>query len=104
MNKLFIKDKNIEGNKNLQPQTLEKFSELVKKVSFREEWADKEIKSFSKVLEDTYRSQKERIIVDSLKDFDRSIKKQIESLVSNAFYDKKIFCDNFWGHINQSYK
>ena len=90
--------------RSLQPQALEKFSEQAKEVSAREEWADKGSESFSKVLEDTYRSQKERIIVDSLKDFDRSIKKQIESLVSNAFYDKKIFCDNFWGHINQSYK
>lgn len=41
--------------------------------------------------------------MDSLKDFDRSIKKQIESLVSNAFYDKKIFSENFWGHINTSF-
>lgn len=32
------------------------------------------------------------------------IKKQIEGLVSQSFYDKKIFCGNFWPHINQSFK
>lgn len=42
--------------------------------------------------------------MDSLKDFDRSIKKQIEAFVSNAFYDRAIFCDKFWDHINNSYK
>ena len=42
-------------------------------------------------------------MVDSLKDFDRSIKRQIENLVSNAFYDKKIFCENFWEHLSKSF-
>lgn len=39
-----------------------------------------------------------------MKDFDRSIKKQIEAFVSNAFYNKTVFCDKFWEHINSSYK
>ena len=92
MNKLFLKDKDIESIKALLPQTLTKFSDYLQKVSYKPEWATNEISNFEKILDDTYRGQKERIIVDSLKDFDRSIKKQVESLVSNAFYDKKVFC------------
>jgi hypothetical protein len=47
---------------------------------------------FNKSVEDSFEHQKEKIISDSLKDFDRTIKKQIEGVISNAFYDKKIFC------------
>lgn len=39
-----------------------------------------------------------------MKDFDRTIKKQIEGLVSHAFYDKKIFVEKFWPHINFTFK
>ena len=39
MNKLFIKDKNIESIKSLLPRTLGKFTEYINKVSFKIEWA-----------------------------------------------------------------
>ena len=104
MNKLFIKDKSIESIKALLPQTLAKFQDLLKQVSVKAEWSHEESGKFERTLEETYRGQKERIIVDSLKDFDRAIKKQVESLVSNAFYEKKIFCGDFWGYINSAYK
>ncbi len=44
---------------------------------------------------------KDKIIVDTLKDFDRAVKKQIETLVGTGFYDKKIFCGDFWAYINK---
>lgn len=59
---------------------------------------------FTKSVEDSFEHQKEKIVSDSLKDFDRTIKKQIEGLVSNSFYDKKIFCENFWPHINKNFE
>jgi hypothetical protein len=43
-------------------------------------------------------------VVDSLKDFDRSIKKQVENIVSNAFYEKKIFEGSFWNNLNEAFK
>jgi hypothetical protein len=62
------------------------------------------VAKFTKSVEDSFEHQKEKIVSDSLKDFDRTIKKQIEGLVSNSFYDKKIFCENFWPHINKNFE
>jgi hypothetical protein len=83
---------------------IKKFEGYLEKVSYKKEWSNVEITKFTKAVEDSFENQKERIIIESLKDFDRSIKKQIEGLVSNAFYDKTIFCSNFWGHINTTFK
>lgn len=77
---------------------------MTAKVSYKPEWTETEKAKFTKSVDDSFDHQKEKIVSDSLKDFDRTIKKQIEGLISNAFYDKKIFCENFWGHINQSFK
>lgn len=72
----------------------------MEKVCYKNEWANIEFEKYKKKLDEVFKSQKDRIIVDSLKDFDRSIKKQIESMVSTAFYDKEIICNKFWDHIN----
>ena len=39
MNKLFLKDKDIQSIKQLLPQTLKKFDDLIGRVSFRNGWA-----------------------------------------------------------------
>ena len=62
------------------------------RVSYKPEWTETEVVKFTKSVEDSFEHQKEKIVSDSLKDFDRTIKKQIEGLISNAFYDNKIFC------------
>lgn len=104
VNKNFMKEKSIESIKDLKPQIIKKFEDLTKKISFKPEWVEGEVAKFTKSIEDSFEHQKEKIISDSLKDFDRTIKKQIEGLISNTFYDRKIFCENFWGHINQTFK
>ena len=47
-------------------------------------------------LDKKFDSQKEKIVNDPMKDFDRILKKQMENVVSNAFYDRKIFTEAFW--------
>ena len=53
-------------------------------------------KKFQVELEKKFDSQKEKIVNDSMNDFDRILKKQMENVVSNAFYDRKIFTQCFW--------
>lgn len=98
-----MKEKSIETIKDIKPKTIKKFQDIVMKVSYNPEWTETEVVKFTKSVEDSFEHQKEKIVSDSLKDFDRTIKKQIEGLVSNAFYDKKIFSDNFWPHINKNF-
>jgi hypothetical protein len=88
----------------LKPEAVKKFAGLIQKVSYVDVWADEQILKYEETISAAFKHQKEKIIMDTLKDFDRSIKKQIEAFVSNAFYDRKIFCDKFWDHINTSYK
>ena len=56
---------------------MKKFDKLIKRVSYKDEWAKDHIEDYEALLSRTFLHQKEKIIMDSLKDFDRSIKKQI---------------------------
>jgi hypothetical protein len=41
---------------------------------------------------------------DTVKEFNRILKKQMENTASNAFYDRAIFTEKFWQTLNEELK
>lgn len=41
---------------------------------------------------------------DTVKEFNRILKKQMENTASNAFYDRLIFTEKFWPTLNEELK
>lgn len=76
-NKIVGKDKSIEDIKQLKPKTYDSFKNNVQKIAYKEEWAAARAEKFALELEKKFESQKEKIINDSMKEFDRILKKQM---------------------------
>jgi hypothetical protein len=76
-NKIVSKDKSIEDIKQLKPKTYDSFKGSVLKIAYKEEWAVTRADKFGVELEKKFESQKEKIINDSVKEFDRILKKQM---------------------------
>jgi hypothetical protein len=99
--KIFSKDKSLEDIKQLKPKALESFRSSLGKVSYREEWGRAREEKFAAELERKFEGQKEKIVNDSVKEFDRILKKQMENVVSNAFYDRQVFTASFWPTLRE---
>lgn len=99
--KIFSKDKNMEDMKQLKPKALESFRSSLEKVAYCAEWARARTDKFAVELEKKFESQKEKIVNDSVKEFDRILKKQMENVVSNAFYDRAVFTTAFWPTLRE---
>ena len=99
--RIFAKDKNIEEIKGEKPKTIEKFRNYLLRVCYKEEWAEPRLGKFQGELEKKFEFQKEKIVNDSVKEFDRILKKQMENAVSNAFYDREVFTTKFWSTLQE---
>ena len=77
VNNIFIKEKNIENIKALKPKVIKKFEEVMNQVCYKQESVAEEVENFSKEIDKAFNVQKEKIVIESLKDFDRSLKKQV---------------------------
>lgn len=95
-NRIFSKDKNIEEIKAEKPKIIDKFKSQILRVCYNDDWAEPRINKFQGELEKKFEQQKEKIVNDSVKEFDRLLKKQMENAVSNAFYDRQVFTTTFW--------
>lgn len=87
--------------KELKPKTLAIFSSNLKNIAYKQEWIVPRTDKFSVQLEKKFESQKEKIVNDTVKEFDRILKKQMENTVSNAFYDRVTFTQKFWQALNE---
>lgn len=53
-----MKEKSIEGIKELKPQVIQKFEDLIRKVSYKPEWVEPEKQKFTKSIDDSFEHQK----------------------------------------------
>lgn len=65
-------------------------------MAYKPEWAKQRVDKFSVELDKKFEQLKDKILNDSVKEFDRILKKQMENAVSNAFYDRETFTNRFW--------
>lgn len=102
--KIFSKDKSLEEIKELKPKTLQNFASNIRCIAYRAEWGQARTDKFAVELEKKFESQKEKIVNDTIKEFNRILKKQMENSASNAFYDRTIFTEKFWATLNDELK